>query len=382
VCVNGVTDEKREVVALAGQGKPDKPLWWGIGAIGTFLLAQVKTLFSIFQLGKTGGAVLSAGVAIAIYAWIYQWEFAIGVVVMVLFHEFGHVWAARRKGIPVTAPFFIPFLGALIMLKRNPRDAVTEAYIAIGGPILGSAAAFVCFCLAWVTGHPLFYAIAYIGFVLNLINLLPIHPLDGGRIANTVTRWMWVAGLLSGIVIVIYIKSIILFIVWVLFSIDLFLRFMWRSQNRSASYTVYGRIDVLVSEINNPDWLVNGYQYVGDLDFTTYSALDGRQFVELRWELVNRDKRIEMQEQGLIRRAHSTGVDYKWNQIPKRLVMKYEVDYTPYENEQYYVVSRPMRWKFGLAYGGLALFLLLMLWTIGQQLPPYTGLLHSLTGGR
>lgn len=367
---------------LASSGKPDNPRWWGVSAIGAFLLAQAKTLISIFQLGKAGGAVLSAGVAIALYAWLYQWEFAVGVVIMVLFHELGHIWAARRKGIPVTAPFFIPFLGALIMLKRNPRDAVTEAYIAIGGPVLGSAAAFVCFCLAWATDHPLFYVIAYIGFVLNLINLLPIHPLDGGRIATTVTRWMWIAGLLSGIIIVIYIKSILLFIVWALFSIDLFLRFIWKTNGRGTTYTVYGRIDVPSTQITNPDWLINGYQHVGELDYTTYCELDGRQFVEIRWELADRVKRIEMQEQGIISRVHSTGVDFKWNQIPKRLVMKYEVDYVPHENENYYVVSRPLRWKFGLAYGGLALFLLFMLWAIQQQLPPYTGLLHSLTGGR
>ncbi|MFK7693686.1 site-2 protease family protein [Paenibacillus sp. HJGM_3] len=364
---------------MAGQGKPEKSRWWGVSAIGAFILAQVKTLVSILQLGKTGSAILSAGVAILFYAWMYQWEFAIGVVIMVLFHEFGHVLAARRKGIPVTAPFFIPFLGALIMMKRNPRDAVTEAYIAIGGPILGSAAAFVCLCIAWATNHPLFYSIAYIGFVLNLINLLPIHPLDGGRIANTVTRWMWVAGLFSGILIVIYIKSILLFIVWALFTIDLFLRFVWRG-SKEANYTVYGRMDVPCNQIEDPDWLVKGYQYKGELDYTTYCELDGRQFVEIRWELVGRVKRIEMQEQGIIRRVHSTGVEYKWNQIPKRLVMKYEIDYAPYENDQYYVVSRLMRWKFGLAYGGLALFLLLMLWAIGEQLPPYTRLLHSLTG--
>jgi Zn-dependent protease len=367
---------------LAGIGKPNKSRWWGLGAIGTFLLGQAKTVISIFQLGKTGSTVLSALVAIAFYAWLYQWEFALGVVIMVLFHELGHVWAAKRKGIPATAPFFIPFLGALIMLKRNPRDAVTEAYIAIGGPILGTIVAFVCLCLAWITGHPLFYAIAYIGFILNLINLLPIHPLDGGRIAMTVTRWMWVAGLLSGIIIVIYIKSILLFIVWALFSIDLFLRFIWRSQNKGSNYTVYGRFDVPIANIENPDWLVKGYQYTGELPYTTYSELDGRQYVELSWELANIVKRIEMQEQGIIRRVYCTGVDFKWNQVPKRLVMRYEINYVPYENDQYYVVSRPLRWKFGLSYGGLALFLLLMMWVIQQELAPHSSLLQSLRGGR
>ncbi|WP_373865212.1 site-2 protease family protein [Paenibacillus koleovorans] len=358
---------------LAGQENPNKSRWWGIGAIGTFLLGHVKTLLSLFSMGKTGGAVLSAGVAIVFYAWLYQWEFAVGVVVMVLMHELGHVMAARQKGLPVTAPFFIPFLGALIMLKRNPRDAVTEAYIAMGGPVVGTAAALLCFLLAWVLGHPLFYVIAYIGFVLNLINLLPIHPLDGGRIAVTVTRWMWVAGLLSGIVIVIYIKSILLFIVWALFSIDLFLRFVWRGPNQGRSYTLYGRIDRKIDEIAYANWLISGYQYTGDLEFTTYSDLEGRQWVEVYWDLTGATQKFEMQEQGIVKRVHSTSVEYKWNQAPKRLVMKVEIDYIPHENDQYYVVSRKVRWRYGLAYGGLALFLMLMMWAVHMKIPPFVG---------
>lgn len=83
---------------------------------------------------------------------------------MIFIHEIGHVLAAKQKGLPVTAPLFIPFLGALITMKRNPRDAVTEAYIAYGGPLLGTIGATAAFALGVYTDSNLLISIAYTGF--------------------------------------------------------------------------------------------------------------------------------------------------------------------------------------------------------------------------
>lgn len=121
-------------------------------------------------------------VSIWAYALISPWQFAVGFVALMFVHEIGHVIAAKRIGLPVSAPLFIPFMGALITMKRQPLDARQEAYVAFGGPILGSIGAVVVFGAAYYYHSPLLYSLAYVGFLLNLINLLPIHPLDGGEL--------------------------------------------------------------------------------------------------------------------------------------------------------------------------------------------------------
>lgn len=161
-------------------------------------------------------------ITIGTYAIIYPWGFAVGFVLLLFVHELGHVLAAKRKGLPVSAPLFIPFLGALITMKRQPLDAQTEAYVAMGGPLLGTVGAMAVYAGAYATDSPLLYALSYVGFFLNLINLLPIHPLDGGRISTAVTRWLWLVGLLGGIVVVVYLKSFLFFLIWAFFAYDLY----------------------------------------------------------------------------------------------------------------------------------------------------------------
>ncbi len=158
------------------------------------------------------------------YAYFAPLPFAVGFVLLLFVHEMGHVIAAKRKGLPMTAPIFIPFLGALInMKKKHPRDAATEAYIGIGGPVLGSIGAAVLFFCRMALALPASVVdCLYRVFFLNLINLLPIHPLDGGRISVAVTRWLWLVGLVGGLALIIYMKSILFFIIWISFAWDLY----------------------------------------------------------------------------------------------------------------------------------------------------------------
>ncbi|MFC3767709.1 site-2 protease family protein [Paenibacillus sp. GCM10012303] len=347
------------------------------GAVGTFLLARIKALLRFLQLGKKSGALLSMAIATAIYTWFYQWEFALGVTIMVLVHELGHVVAARQKGIPVTAPFFIPFLGALIMLKRNPRDAETEAYVAMGGPLLGTIGAFVSFLIGLVSGHAMFYAIAYIGFTLNLINLLPIHPLDGGRIASTVTRWLWVAGAVGGLFVVIYLRSYLFFFLWLLFVWDLFSKYvMYRG--RTADYSVWGKIEVPYEEIPGEDWMLKPFRENVELPYRAYSDMEGKLWVEIEWEEAGAVKPVKMLEQGLIRSVTGLKVERRWRQSPKMVVLRYQIDYEPHENENYYKVPNAVRWKFGLGYGALAIALFFMLDLVQNLMASEGGFFQSL----
>jgi Zn-dependent protease len=173
-----------------------RKLWAPIAAIGAFLakfgvvLLKFKFLFSMF-------------VSAAVYVWIGGWWFGIGLVVLLFVHEMGHVIEARHQGLPVSAPMFIPFLGALITLKQMPQDAWREARIGIAGPLLGSAGAAVIYLagLAYDSQH--LKALAFLGFFINLFNLLPVSPLDGGRIVAAIHPALWLFGVLGLLALVI-----------------------------------------------------------------------------------------------------------------------------------------------------------------------------------
>jgi len=160
----------------------------GIGAAVLAVLAKFKFLL-IFL--KTGGTML---LSIWLYSFVYGWKFAVGFVLLILIHECGHLVLARMFGLPVSAPMFIPFMGAIIALKAAPRDAWMEAWVAIGGPLFGALASLLCLVLDRYTGNHLFLALAYSGCWLNLFNLAPVPPLDGGRIVGAISPWLWIAG--------------------------------------------------------------------------------------------------------------------------------------------------------------------------------------------
>ncbi len=140
---------------------------------------------------KTGGTML---LSIWAYGMLWGWMFALGFVLLIFVHECGHLLVARAFGLKVGAPVFIPFMGAVIALKDAPKDAWMEAWVGIGGPLLGAAGALACEGLFLVTGNPLFRALAYTGFFLNLFNLAPIGFLDGGRIVTALSPWLWLVG--------------------------------------------------------------------------------------------------------------------------------------------------------------------------------------------
>src|SRR5258706_3619733 len=114
------------------------------------------------------------------YSQAWGWQFALGFVLLIFVHECGHLLAAKRLGLNVGAPVFIPFMGAVIALKEAPRNAWVESQVGIGGPLLGAIGSAICFLLYPLTGNALFAALAYSGFFLNLFNLAPLAPLDGG----------------------------------------------------------------------------------------------------------------------------------------------------------------------------------------------------------
>jgi Zn-dependent protease len=156
--------------------------------------AKLKLLLVLLPKVKLFTTAASMLVSVAAYSLIWGWKFAAGFVVLLLVHEMGHVIQLRREGVPASAPFFIPFMGAVVGMKRLPDDAAAEARVGLAGPILGSIACLVPLGLYAATGNHLFQALAFTGFFLNLFNLAPVLPLDGGRAMAALSPWMWLAG--------------------------------------------------------------------------------------------------------------------------------------------------------------------------------------------
>jgi len=142
-------------------------------------------------LALTGGTML---LSLVTYAFVFGWGYAAGFVLMLLVHEMGHYIAAKRRGLNVGAPTFIPFVGAWIQLKEQPMNVETEAYVAFAGPFLGTLGAFAVYFWAREVDSRLLLAVAYSGFFLNLLNLLPVSPLDGGRITAILSPRVWLLG--------------------------------------------------------------------------------------------------------------------------------------------------------------------------------------------
>jgi len=160
-----------------------------LATAGKWLLPLLKFGWPIF---KMSGFML---ISLFFYSRAFGWPFAVGFILLLFVHEMGHLIAARMVGLKVGLPVFIPFMGAVIALKEAPRNAWIESIVGIGGPVLGSLGALAVACCYFLTGHQIFLVLAYTGFFLNLFNLIPIVPLDGGRIVSAISPWLWVAGL-------------------------------------------------------------------------------------------------------------------------------------------------------------------------------------------
>ncbi len=168
------------------------------GAILAALAALFKYGFVLLKFGKLGGTFISFALSLLIYIGLFGWQFGLGALLLIAIHETGHVLFARAQHLPVSAPFFLFGFGAVVT-TRGFRDARQEAIVAIGGPVVGTAAALLCYMFAQSLPDGqlryLFLALAYWGCLINLFNLIPMSPLDGGRVASAVSKWANVAGI-------------------------------------------------------------------------------------------------------------------------------------------------------------------------------------------
>lgn len=217
---------------------PDRPpsplrrLLAPLAALGA-LLAKFKAVLLLIpklKLLTTSGTML---VSIAAYSLIWGWTFALGFVVLLFVHELGHVIQLRREGIRASAPMFIPFLGAVVTARSLGDDAAAEARVGLAGPVLGSLGAAGCVLLWAATGDDFWRALAFTGFFLNLFNLLPVVPLDGGRAMAAMAPWMWFVGFLGIVAFAILFPNPIIILIGVFAAMETYRR--WQARRKGGA---------------------------------------------------------------------------------------------------------------------------------------------------
>lgn len=202
-----------------------------------FLATKAKGLLLAVAKIKAVTTLGTMFVSIAAYAIAFGWPFAVGFVLLIFVHEMGHVIQLRREGVEASAPIFIPFLGAVIAAKSLGEDAVAEARVGLAGPILGTVGTLIPLAVWLATGSDLWRALAYVGFFINLINLLPVLPLDGGRAMAVLGPKVWIAGIVVAVAAsVVFLGPIMLVIILVLGGPELYHRFKNRHSQESRKF--------------------------------------------------------------------------------------------------------------------------------------------------
>jgi Zn-dependent protease len=232
--------EPTPVGGQGGQSPPSGPRnrrnWARAGgglAGGAGLAAKAGLLAKLFMALKAGAVlvkfkvVASMFISVVAYAFIFGWWFAVGFVVLLAVHEIGHVVVLRALGVKVSAPMFIPFMGAFVKMESQPRSVAHEAIGALAGPAVGTLGALATFELSHIFDSQLLRALAYTAFFINLFNLVPALPLDGGRVAGALHPALWIVGLAAAVVFAILNPRPILIFILIIGAFELVRR--WRT---------------------------------------------------------------------------------------------------------------------------------------------------------
>ena len=192
------------LVALGLAAAKFKSILAAVGLLKVLVLGP-KLLFSF------GSIFLS----LWFYAVLFGWKFGIVFVLQILVHEMGHYLTFRNFGVPVSLPLFVPGLGAFVSSPMT-ADPARNAIAALMGPVFGVAAAAVCWAYGLATGEPFWLAAAYVGFFLNLFNLIPAYPFDGGRVAGAIDGRIWLVGVVLLVAWIVYNRSFSVFTMLIL----------------------------------------------------------------------------------------------------------------------------------------------------------------------
>jgi Zn-dependent protease len=217
--------------------------WFGpLFAIGLVILkfgAKLKVLLLLLPKLKVLTTSASMLVSVAAYALIWGWSFAAGFVALLFVHEMGHVIQMKREGVKVSGMLFVPFLGAAVGARSMGGNALAEARIGLAGPVLGTLATAALIPIAEAQDSDFLRALAFTGFFLNLFNLAPVVPLDGGRAMAAMAPWMWFAGFAAMLGFFVLFPNPILVLILLLGGMETWRRWKTRKQGLEGNEAYY-----------------------------------------------------------------------------------------------------------------------------------------------
>jgi Zn-dependent protease len=214
--------------------------------LGPVLVKMLKFL----KIGKVGLAATS----VASYAYLFSWQFALVIVAAVFVHEYGHLSAMKYFKMKTKGIYMIPFVGGAAVAKEGFPSRRAEAIIAIAGPLVGALSAVVCGLIYLASDNVFFAAIASWVAFINLFNLLPIVPLDGGKILGSITfsikNWLGLGGMVVGMllaaVMAFVVGSSIFVIITIIGTIELLVE--WKgARERSATLPIMSARGVVLT---------------------------------------------------------------------------------------------------------------------------------------
>jgi Zn-dependent protease len=221
-----------------------------LAVAGTLALKFKGALLLVLKALKAG-AVVKTGLTMVLSMWAYAltwgWAYAAAFVLLIFVHEMGHVYALKQFGIRSSVPIFIPFVGAFVAMKEMPKNVRIEAWTGIAGPIVGTAGAMLCWSAALYTGSPFWMAVAYTGFFLNLFNLIPLTPLDGGRTVAAISPKLWIIGFIGILVLFLQSFNPLLLIILLLAGRTVFTLWKKKGEKERQYYDVDMRTKVRIS---------------------------------------------------------------------------------------------------------------------------------------
>jgi len=230
--------QQDDVLCCGGKNMEEskkKTTAWGIIGVGAlFLLGKLKWILPILKFLKIK-TLISMAIYLATYAVFYGWKFALALVYLLFVHESGHLVAAKKLKLPTTPAVFIPFVGAFIGMKERPKNAKDEAFLAYMGPLFGLLAFLPAIPLYIWTKEPFWAFVIVLGSIINLFNLIPMTPLDGGRIVSGISTKLWAVGLVLLLAYAIWAGSFIGFMVLIMGIIE------WRRIREEQKNIEYDR---------------------------------------------------------------------------------------------------------------------------------------------
>ncbi|WP_088040918.1 site-2 protease family protein [Bacillus sp. EAC] len=318
------------------------------GVVLALIGAKFKLILPLLKAAKFL-SFLSMILYLFVYGFTFGWYFAFAIVYLLICHEGGHLIAAKRKGLPTSPAFFIPFVGAVISLKEMPKDAVTESYVAFGGPLFGLLSILPAIPLYHYTHNEFFGLVIALGCILNLFNLIPISPLDGGRILSVLPPIFWFIGIMIMFVFVFYQPSFIVFYI-IFLGITTFIRRIRESF----------KLRVINEKIKLYEHTIKQIQF-GILNPHTEAVYRDKfffPFLEDRKKLENELEKEQVEINQFIRSIHFRydELEGDWHKyLDSRVVELRDQKIQPFLKEKatletYYVTSNRTKWQIFLAY--------------------------------